>query len=577
MPLAPLSGTLTQKQAAHLLRRATFGATKQQIDSYTNRTPAYVVGQLFRDTTLPAVPPPIDPLTGQTWVVTGPTAANSKEGELETYFLSWVIGQTLNPSLAYSAREKLVFFLHTHFTTIKSKVGSSRALYFQNELFRQYALDDMGGPDINFKELTKKVSVDNAMILLLDGFLNVKGSPNENYARELLELYTIGRGREGSLPTGLPAGDYGVYTEQDVQIGARILSGWDFDDTYTNLDPDTGLPRGKVKGSPTNASAHDADENKPKTLSNHFGGFTVTQDPLLAPGGVATEESALDEISQLVDQIYAQEETAKNICRKIYRFFVYHEITDAIDSTIIQTMADDFRTNFKIQPIIENLLKSQHFYDSADADFVNDNFGGIIKSPLDLAIGTLRFFGVSIPDMTASPTEFYEQTGSILTSLNEMGMRFFEPIDVSGYDAYSQFPIYNRSWITPNYLALRYDFINSLLDERSTRPLNINTLTWVQANISNATASVSTELVKELVRYLFPVPDNLTYDDAADDVNSGLTAKRLSYFKVRLLPANTGYADSYWTTNIWNTNSEVRAALNKMFNSLLQSPEYQLL
>lgn len=576
MPLAPHSGTLTKKQVAHLLRRATFGATKQQIDLYVNRTPTYVVDQLFR-ATLPAVPPPIDPLTGQTWVNVASTAANSKDGELETYFLGWFIGQMLNPSLAYCAREKLVFFLHTHFTTIKSKVASSRALYFQNELFRQYALDDMGGPDINFKELTKKASVDNAMILLLDGYLNVKGSPNENYARELLELYTIGRGREGSLPTGLPAGDYGVYTEQDVQIGARILSGWDFDDTYTTLDPDTGLPRGKVKGSPTNASAHDADENKPKTLSNHFGSFTVTQDPLLAPGGVATEESALDEISQLVDQIYAQEETAKNICRKIYRFFVYHEITDAIDSTIIQTMANDFRVNFKIQPIIENLLKSQHFYDSADTAFVNDNFGGIIKSPLDLAIGTFRFFEVPIADMTTSTAEFYEQTGSILESLNEMGMRFFEPIDVSGYDAYSQFPIYNRSWITPNYLALRYKFIDSLIDERSTSSLNVNTLTWVQANISNATARISTELVKELVSYFFPVPDNLTYDDAADDVDSGLTAKRLSYFKVRMLPANTGYTDSYWTTNIWDTNSEVRAALNKLFNSLLQSPEYQLL
>ncbi|MDH4298240.1 MAG: DUF1800 domain-containing protein, partial [Cyclobacteriaceae bacterium] len=192
MPLPEISGTLGLKRAAHLLRRATFGATKQQIDSFSSLTPTQAIISLFRQA-LPDPVLPIDPKTGQEWVLSGVTDANSDGGELETYFKSWLVGQMMSNgvapalSLAYSAREKLVLFLHTHFTTITSKVGNSRSLYFQNQLFRLFAMDALNpDPDINFKTLTVKVSVDNAMLRLLDGNLNVKGSVNENYGRELL-------------------------------------------------------------------------------------------------------------------------------------------------------------------------------------------------------------------------------------------------------------------------------------------------------------------------------------------------------------------------------------------------------
>ena len=137
MPLTPLSGTLGLKRAAHLLRRATFGATKQQIDAYAALTPAQAITQLFRQA-LPAPALPIDPKTGQTWVtISGElTDANSEDGDLQEFFKGWFIGQMMNPSLAYSAREKMVMFLHTHFTTIQEKVSNSRALYFQNQLLK---------------------------------------------------------------------------------------------------------------------------------------------------------------------------------------------------------------------------------------------------------------------------------------------------------------------------------------------------------------------------------------------------------------------------------------------------------
>jgi uncharacterized protein (DUF1800 family) len=586
MPLASLpSSPLGPKRAAHLLRRATFGPTIQQIKDFAAMTPTQAITALYH-TTLQTPTAPIDLKTGTEWVTAGATDANSKDDVLCEYFKGWFISQMLNTNVAYAAREKLVYFLHTHFTAIQSKIGSSRALYFQNKLYRLFALDGVTDPKISFKELAKKVSVDNAMIRLLDGNLNVKGNPNENYARELLELYTIGRGLENSVPPGLPAGDYGVYKELDVQMAARVLSGWDYDDTFSNMDPDTNIPRAIVKGSTTNASSHDNDDATPKQFSPHFANAIIAGDPLLMNGSNATEASALDEIDQLIEMIFGQLETRKNICRKLYRFFVYHEITtdpgNDIDDTIITTMANDLLTyNFKIQYVIEDLLKSQHFYEGA-AGFPDDNFGGIIKSPLELIANVVRFFEVPMPDMAASTSDFYSTTAFILNEMKEMSMDFYEPYDVSGYDAYHQYPIFHRSWLTPNTLPRRYKFIAKLLDPNSMDiPININVFDWLKGNpnIADATSAVPQDLVIALVGYLFPVPDNLTFDDTNDDVNSGLTSQRLNYFRIRLLdggPPN-GFDDSYWTNMLWpGGQPDLRLPLNDLFNAILQSPEFQL-
>src|SRR5690606_3982424 len=168
MPLPEFTGTLGVKRAAHLLRRATFGATRQDIDTYAALTPAQAIVQLFHQN-LPDPALPVDPVTNTEWVLTGTTDANSGDEDLQEYFKRWFIGQMLStgitPSLAlpWSAREKMVFFLHTHFTAIQSKINSSRALYFQNQLFRLFALDALNpDPEVNFKTLTKKISVDNA-------------------------------------------------------------------------------------------------------------------------------------------------------------------------------------------------------------------------------------------------------------------------------------------------------------------------------------------------------------------------------------------------------------------------------
>jgi uncharacterized protein (DUF1800 family) len=434
MPLPTFGGTLGYKRAAHLLHRATYGPTKLQIDSFATLTASQAVALLFQQP-LPDPVLPLDPETGTEWVLTGTTDANSGDPELQEIFKGWFMGQMLGlgvppgNQLANATREKIVFFLHSVLTCIQSKVDNSRSLYFQNQLFRKFAFDKTLPIEFNFKELTKKVSVDNAMLRLLDGNLNVRGSVNENYGRELLELYSIGRGLEGTLPPATTPGDYFNFTEQDVRAAAQVLSGWELDTTFTSVDEDvdlylTGtqkLPRGKVRGSTTNAGSHD---NTVKQFSDRFGSATIQPDPLLLNGTDATEESALDEISQLIELIYAQPETARNFCRRVYRYFVYHEITQTIDDSIIAQMANTFiSSGYKIQPVLEDLFQSQHFYDAA-AGVTDDNFGGIIKSPLDLMVGTLRFFNVQLPDPTGNAAAYYEQTGDLIRSLTDMGCIF---------------------------------------------------------------------------------------------------------------------------------------------------------
>jgi uncharacterized protein (DUF1800 family) len=583
MPLPQLAGTLGAKRAAHLLRRASFGPTKDQIDSFGSLTASQAVAQLFQ-TGLPTPLPPIDPAVNKEWAVSGPTAANSGDTDLQEFFKGWFIAQMMShgvspaQSLAYSVREKIVFFFHTVLTTIQSKVDNSRSLYFQNQLFRLYACDKASGAKFNFKELAKKISVDNAMLRLLDGNLNVKGNPNENYAREFHELYTIGRGLDGTLPVTNDPGDYYLYREQDVQAAAKVLSGWDIDTTFANIDPDTGLPRAKVRGSITNASGHD---NGAKQFSDRFNNNVIQPNASLLNGSNATEASALDEISQLVDQIYAKPETAMNICRRVYRHYVYHDITAGLDSTVIASMADTFRINgFKIQPVLEDLFQSQHFYEAA-AGVNDDNFGGIIKSPLDLMIGTMRFFGVSLPDPQTAAAQLYAKTGELISTLTAMGMHFYEPFDVAGYDAYHQYPIYHRSWISTNYLTNRYAFIRALVSDNQGMPgaMSIDVVNWVKTMISGTTAANARNLIVALAGYLLPVNDNLTYDTSVDD-NSGLTAERMNYFLTAFLKSPQIDADpeGSWAFR-WNNPVDpevVKKQLENLFNAMMQSPEYQL-
>ena len=575
MPLSAYQGQLGPSRAAHLLRRATFGPTIEQINQFATLTAPEAIALLFDDQ-VPGPELPINPETGQEWLQSGNLGAELGLNGLSDHFVMWLMGLALDNSqpVSFSVREKIVFFYHTHFTTNVSKVANSRFLYYQNELFRQFAFDANQPPEFNFKSLLKKISVDNAMLRFLDGSQNVKGSPNENYGRELMELYAIGRGLEGTFPTDLPAGDYLNYTEQDVQAAARVLSGFKLDDAFATLDPDTNLPRGQAA-----TGSHDNDD---KQFSARFNNTVISPDPLLMPAGQPTADSMLDEISQLIEMIMAQREAALYICRRLYRFYVYHEITEELQNTIISNMADTLIANdYKIQPVITDLLQSQHFYDAVATAVDDDKYGAIIKSPLDLVTTTYRFFKIPVANFVTEYELFYTQMGNLRQQMQRMGLNFYEPFEVAGYPAYHQYPAFNRNWISSNYLANRYDFISSVcrtMDRQSPEMPGPDMVQFTRDSLGTV-ANNARNLITALIQYMFPVHFNLTFDTAADD-SSGLTAERMNYFLRAFLfePQIDADPEAEWT-NRWNTNYEmgvVEAQLVKLVNALLQTPEYQL-
>jgi hypothetical protein len=231
--------------------------------------------------------------------------------------------------------------------------------------------------------------------------------------------------------------------------------------------------------------------------------------------------------------------------------------------------------NFKIQPVIENLVRSQHFYEAAGG-VTDDSFGGLIKSPIDLVVGTLRFFNVQLPDMMSQTDQYYALTSEILNHVVDQGMNFYNPYDVAGYEAYHQYPVYHRYWITTNSLSKRYNFIRELIDPQGSGMLNVNTYQYIRDNFP-AVAADSEALLITLATYLLPHHDALTYDELTDD-SASLTASRLKYFKNRFLTDVSMTPETYWTTT-WNQGTdigELREWLNRLFGTLLQSPEYQL-
>ncbi len=588
MPLSPLTGPLGKKRAAHLLRRACMGASIAEVDIYANLTAQEAVDLLFRSD-LPTPPLPIDPATGTEWI-SGITEANSEEFQLSQYLNRWMIGQMLavdvpeEQRLAYTFRERIVTFLHTLFTTKRSVVNNSRAIYFQNALFRQFAFDQNDViipaaeeelPDTvyrrDLKKLSEKVSTDNAMLVFLDGRLNVRGNPNENYARELLELFTIGRGLEGAIPEPEFDGDYFTFTEQDVQEGAKVLSGFDIDRTFSNIDEETGLPRGVVKG--TNfATQHD---NTTKVFSDRLGGGSISPDPSLMINGNPVEASVLNEITQFIDLIYDQPETSRHICRKLYRFFVYHQINETLQNTLIQDLADILEANqFKIQPVLEALFTSSVFYEGAD-ERTDDKFGALIKSPIDLTIGFIKQFDIAIPSYEHDLETFYEFTGNLVGRINMMGLDYYEPFEVAGYPAYHQFPIYNRSWITTNYLTFRYQFVEERLTTEEVMMGQVNVYDFIRDNIPDSEAGDTERLVIALAEYFLPMAEALSFESDTSE----LTARRLNFFKEKLLFDGNPEPEAYWTER-WTLQidrEDVSRQLNDLLNAMLQSPEYQLM
>ena len=322
LSLAPYTGPWTKDQAAHLLRRTLFGATFQQIQDAAAAGMNASVTQLL---TTPVSAPPVAfnandgvaPI-GSTWVQSVYPASNTaaSENARRESLAAWVIERINLESL--SIHEKMCLFWQNHFAA--EFTFDSRASYNYINLIRTHALG-------NFKQFVKEMTIDPCMLVFLNGASNNLYSPNENFSRELLELYSIGKGPQ------IGEGDYSTYKEEDVLAGAKILTGWTIQGFNSTVAPNTSaifIP-----------GLHDTTT---KTLSEHFGNATVP-------------DAGDQEYANYIDIIFQQPELATFICRKIYRWFVNYDLTQTVEDTVVSELAATFLDNdFEILPVMEQLL-----------------------------------------------------------------------------------------------------------------------------------------------------------------------------------------------------------------------------
>ena len=426
--LTPYAGTFGNNELIHLLKRTLFGSTKADIDFFKGKTMLQVVDALL---TAPAseAAPPIKTYVGVDAATAGATWVNIKEdnnftGLRRDSLRAWWIGNMINQDRTIF--EKMVLFWHNHFAT-ENNENSPILGYFYVKMLRKNALG-------NFKTFVKEVTFDPQMMRYLNGYLNSKAAPDENYGRELQELFTLGKGPESQ------------YTEGDVKAAAKLLTGWRI------RQVETPVGSGKwIYETYLDPTKHDVGA---KTFSAFYGGKTITGK------ATNTEADALAEFDEMLTTIFASNEVAKFICRKLYTYFIYYEIDADVETNVITPLATIFRqANYDIKPVLKALLTSEHFFDVA-------NKGCLIKSPLDYVVGIARDFNIDIP-IAANYTEQYLAwdafAGERQKGASSQGQNIGNPPNVAGWPAYYQFPVFHEFWINTDSFPKRVSFVDKFL------------------------------------------------------------------------------------------------------------------
>ena len=296
---------LTDSDAAHLLRRTTFGPTLEEIETISGMELEDALDLLFSNSENPIpdvewIYHPESPDFGQLSISQKDSIRDGWEDHFED-LSSWWINLMNNSGL--NIREMMVLFWHDHFATSAQVVKFTPSMYIQNKLFRKFSTG-------NFKNLVKSMNYDPAMLIWLDNDQNYFVSENnftfnENYARELLELFTMGEGQ---------------YTQFDIEEAARALTGLSTDGMNSFYSP---------------------------TRHDHGNKLFLSVDGDIGVDGI-------------IDIIFDQPEPAIFICRKLYQWFVY----EIPDEEIVQEMAEILvENNYEIEPVLRSLFSSEHFFD----------------------------------------------------------------------------------------------------------------------------------------------------------------------------------------------------------------------
>jgi uncharacterized protein (DUF1800 family) len=397
-------------RAAHLLERAGFGGTPQEIEKLAAMTPQQAVDYLvdYKKIDNSHLKPfehsdiwddslkdfPVSRVaatqqaekTGQSMGVTVKPQGDRRLQPVVNRFFYWLratlletrrVGQWWANRMVVTNRpleEKMALFWHGHFATGEDKIRDYRKMLVQLDLFYNNATG-------NFRDLLVGVAQDPAMLIFLDAGQNVKGAPNENFGREVMELFTMGVGN---------------YTEKDIREGARAFTGWTNDDLKFKVD----------------AAKHD---DGPKTFLGRTGNFN----------GV-----------DVLNIILEQKVTADYIGGKIYAFFVREDMSPALQQRVGAILRDG---KYEVAPLLKTLFLSKDFYSQPSV-------GTRIKGPIELVASTYRKLGLKelpgVPDLHVVS--------------RELGQTLLNPPTVAGWAQ-------GRAWITPGLLLARGNLARDIL------------------------------------------------------------------------------------------------------------------
>ncbi|NML20597.1 DUF1800 domain-containing protein [Pseudoflavitalea sp. G-6-1-2] len=524
------AGTWSTNEVTHLLKRTMFGARKEDIDHFKSLSMSQAVDELLNVPVTTPAPPvknytneDINPADPDYAIPVGSTWVNTHSGDGQANFnrvLSWKdwwVGRMINQER--NIGEKMILFWHNHFATEASTYQTGIYGYRHYLLLKQFAMG-------NFKQLVRGVTLDLAMLNYLNGQLNTDTAPDENYARELQELFTLGKENNPN------------YQEPDVFAAARVLTGW-----RINEDTDTVF---------FDVTKHDKD---PKKFSSFYNGTTIA--------GRSDANAGNAELDDLLNMIFAKQvEVSEFIVKKIYRFFVYYTIDANTETNVIKPLAQVFRNNnWEIKPVLSLLFKSEHFFDALSQ-------GCLIKSPLDLLVGLCREFAVAFP--AASDTvNYYNMLGFVRFQAGEMQEDPGDPPGVSGWPAYYQIPQFHETWINSDTLPKRNIFSDMLIGMGYTRNGMILSIDPIKFTESLPNAVDPNALINDALDILYRVPIS--------------AASKAAIKKSILL---TGQTQDYYWSNAWNayradptnmTKKEVVfLRLKSLYKYLMNLAEYQL-
>jgi len=529
--LEAYTGPWEAAQARHLLSRALFGVRKTELETALEIGLEGTLNQLLAELAQPA--PPINDFEGldadyhdphvafrETWIYA--PHGGSQESNRIVSLKNWIIRNIFED--APNLRQKMVLFWTTLLPTKLWDIFIAKASYQYLKTLHEHALG-------SYRQLVKDITLDPTMLIFLNGFVNTREAPDENFARELQELFTIGKGPDAH------------YTEGDVQAAARIMTGWSITwDKYEN----EGVFEARF-----NEWDHDPSDKQ----------FSEFYDNRLIQGN--SGQAGRLEVYELLEMIMANQETARHIVRRLYTFFVSNEISDTTEMEIIRPLAQLFRdSDYQVAPVMRQLLGSAHFYEAAHR-------GVLIKSPAEHVLGVWR--SLEVGQRGNDLHEQYMVHRSLLWHMANMGMEMGDPPNVAGWVPYYQKPQYDKAWITTDTITRRALTTDSLLFWGY----------WVNPDIR-----IKVDLVQFAAGLNHPEDPNALLDESAqlllglelpDTVHDNLKSTLLS-----------GQLEDYYWTAAWyqylqqpDVNSDayqiVSTRLKAAFRQMLQLGEYHLM